>query len=73
MTEDQKEIRKLRKHLRDLTGHVDIWLKGIGNEMSKPSTVERGKTIAMICNHLNLQNDIAKRFGLARKSKTQQE
>jgi hypothetical protein len=56
-----------RKHLRDLTRHVTECLAAIDGEMAKPSSPERGKRIAAICNALNMSNDMAKRFGLGQR------
>ncbi len=58
------ECRDLKKHLRDLTEVVTQCLAAYDAEMCKPSNSDRGSRIAKISNALNLQNDIAKRFGL---------
>lgn len=63
-----RQARELRKHLRDLTATVKICLEHLDAEMAKPSSPERGGKIARISNALNLQNDIARRFGLGEKS-----
>lgn len=60
----QRQARELKKHLRDLTVCVTQCLAALDAEMLKPSTPERGSRIARISNALNLQNDIARRFGL---------
>ena len=67
--DDAKKLRDARKHLRDLTRGVEACLRAIDAEMAKPSSCERGKRIAAICNKLNLCNDIAKRYGLAPTTK----
>lgn len=59
--------RELKRQLRELTKAVSACLAAIGSEMARPSTPERGKRIAAVCNHLNLQNDMAKRFGLGQR------
>lgn len=61
---ERKKNRELTKHLRDLTYTVIQCLAALDAEMVKPSNPERGKRIAQISNTLNLQNDIARRFGL---------
>lgn len=58
---------ELRKHLRDLTKSVETCLAALDAEMAGKSSHERGKRVAAICNHLNLTNDMAKRFGLGLK------
>lgn len=67
LSEDQKELRNLRKHLRNLVARCEFTTQALDIEMAKPSTEARGKTIAMICNHLNLQTDIARRYALAKR------
>ena len=64
MTDEERQIRTLRQYLRNLTRDVGYCLDALANEMRTPSTVERGKRIAAICNKLNLSNDSAKRYGL---------
>lgn len=60
----EKDARRFKKYLVQLTKDVQICLKAIDIEMRKPSTVERGKNIAKICNALEMQNDKARYFGL---------
>lgn len=62
-----REARELKKHLRDLTNTVTQCLAAYDAEMAKPSSPERGGRIAKISNALNLQNDIARRFGLGER------
>jgi hypothetical protein len=56
--------RELREHLRGLVSVCESTLRLLDEEMKKPSDAERGKRIAAICNRLELQKDMAKRFGL---------
>lgn len=65
---EKRKVRELTKHLRDLTATVKICLDHLDTEMAKPSGPERGGRIARISNALNLQNDIARRFGLGERS-----
>ena len=60
------------KYLDSLTRSVTHALAALDEEMLKPSSVQRGKKIALICNLLQVQNDLAKRFGLGlgRKEKS---
>ena len=53
-----------RTALIKLTKMVVISLSRIDKEMKKPSTVERGRNIAKICNDLDLVNDSTMRFDL---------
>ena len=59
-----RELRHAKKYLRELTRAVTQALAALDAEMKKPSTNERGQRIAKISNFLELQNDLAKRFGL---------
>jgi hypothetical protein len=61
---DRQRLRRARKELRDLIGTVDHCCKAMDKAMSGPSTLDRGKRIAAITNALDLQRQIAKRFGL---------
>lgn len=58
------ELRAMKKHLRDLSAVVGQCVTALDAEMKQPSTVARGSRIANITNALQLQNDIARRFGL---------
>jgi len=58
---------ELRAHLRNLTAVVTRAIADIDAEMRTPSTADRGKRIAQICNRMQLANDMAKRFGLSRR------
>ena len=60
----QIELRKIKKHLKNLTISVKQCLDAIDIEMKKPSSNERGKRIAKICNVLEMENDSARYFGL---------
>lgn len=60
----RRQYRDVRKYLVSLVCVCEEVLRHLDAEMKKPSTVERGKRIAKICNHLELHKDLAKRFGL---------
>lgn len=64
MTEAERQSRKHKKYLKQLTASVSKVIEAIDKEMKKPSSTERGKNIAALTNWLELQNDMAKRFGL---------
>lgn len=59
-----REVRKLRKHLRDLTAAVSTHLAVLDAIMKAPSTPERGQFVARLANRLNVANDGALHFGL---------
>jgi len=59
-----KQAKEYKKHLTELTNAVLIALKAIDEEMDKPSSNERGKRIAKICNELDMANDSARFFAL---------
>lgn len=63
----RRERTALRDQLRDLTCTVSRAIAALDAEMQQPSTVERGKRIAQICNGMQLANDCAKRFGLGKE------
>lgn len=64
LTPDQKEIRRLRSYLKDLTTTVSATLASMDQAMKVPSTFTRGRHIARLMNTLNMQNDAARHFGL---------
>lgn len=64
---ERRKVRELTKHLRDITACVTICLTHLDAEMARLSSPERGGRIARISNALNLQNDIARRFGLGER------
>lgn len=59
-----KTINEHKKHLIELTKTVIHFLDQINDEMKKPSSFERGRRIAKLCNFLDLENDGAMHFGL---------
>lgn len=64
ITPEQHQIRALRRHLRDLTAVVAQAIAALDTEMKQPSTLERGKRVARVCNALEMANDRARHFGL---------
>jgi len=62
-----RTARQYRKDLDLLTKEVKLFLAQFDVEMSKPSTRERGERVAKLTNDLELANDIAIRYGLAKK------
>lgn len=64
MTDAERQTRELRRYLRNLTQSVDHFLVRLDAKMKEPSTEDRGRFIARVANDLDLQNQIAKRFGL---------
>ena len=61
---EKRKVRELRKHLKNLTAMTAAAIKALDAEMAKPSDLGRGKRIAKITNALEMQKDIAVKFGL---------
>ena len=59
-----KSAREMKKYFLSLTSTVKAYLVLIDIEMKAPSTNERRKRIAALMNKLEMQNDIARHFGL---------
>ena len=59
-----KAARKMKKDFRSLTDTVKAYLVRMDVKMKEPSTIERGREIAALMNKLEIQNDIARHFGL---------
>jgi hypothetical protein len=57
LTQDQREIRKLKLRLKELSGFVAVAIEAIDRQMKNPSSPERGSKIAKIFNALELKND----------------
>lgn len=62
----RRQAREVKKYLAALTKTVQRAIEAIDAEMLKPNSFERGKRIAKITNVLELQNDMALRFGLGK-------
>jgi hypothetical protein len=60
----QKEARELRKQLESLAKAVMTYLAHLDVLMKEPSTEERGRKIARLCNALDMENDRARYFSL---------
>jgi len=60
----RKEALKQKKGLRKLTDTVQGFLARFDLLMKEPSTVERGKKLALLANQLELANDSARHFTL---------
>lgn len=69
---ERRKSRELGKYLRELTRVVLEHLSEIDKEMRGPSTLERGRRIAALCNQLELANDRARHFGLGDSLKKRQ-
>lgn len=59
--------KQVREQLKALTKVAQQCLDALDAEMAKPSSPERGQRIAAIANALNLQNSMARRFGLGER------
>lgn len=64
MTDEQREVRHLRKYLRECVDAVSCVIFSIDQTMQGPSTPERGKRLAAATNALALARDSAAHFGL---------
>lgn len=64
MTDEQRQIRELRKWLKLLTRSVSAFIKLADDELSKPSDYKRGQRMAGWVNSLEIHNDEARHFGL---------
>lgn len=64
------EERKLKKHLKELVKAIEIHLAQLDKAMQGPSTPERGKQVAQLCNALEIEKDRARFFGLDIDPKT---
>jgi alpha-amylase/alpha-mannosidase (GH57 family) len=64
------ECRAAKRELRSLIVFTESFLKLMDEEMKQPSTIQRGRRIAMALNRLEMQKDIAKRFGLPARKRT---
>jgi hypothetical protein len=60
----KRELRETRSNLRDLVACVDSFLKQMDTVMAAPADVKRGMKVARLTSALDLQNQIAKRYGL---------
>lgn len=58
------DLRRRMRLIRDLVETAEAVITALDLEMQKPSDVERGRRVALICNTLELAKDRAKHFGL---------
>jgi hypothetical protein len=58
------EERKLRQHLRDVTGTLSVCLRVLDAVMKEPPSAENGRRVARILNVIEMANDSARHFGL---------
>ena len=64
MTPQARELRDLRRILKDHTNAVVTFLRGLDAEMKRPDSNDRGRRIAQMANNLAIDNDMARHFGL---------
>jgi hypothetical protein len=62
--EGQREAKKYRKALEELTASVWGYLSQVDLLMKQPDSHERGKKLASLSNQLELANDRARHFTL---------
>lgn len=67
MTDEQKQIRELRKWLKLLTRSVSAFIDLMDKEIPQASSLERGQRMAGWVNSLQVHNDQARHFGLGEK------
>ena len=60
----EKDAKRYKKYLKQLTADVAKCIDALDYTMEKPHTVERDKAIAKINNALEMANDQAWHFGL---------
>jgi hypothetical protein len=65
-----KDERKLRKDLKRLALAVRSHLSLLEQVMRQPESRKRGEAVARLCNALELENDVAIRFGLGLDQRT---
>ena len=75
MTPEEREIRKLRKHLADLTNAAMACVRGLDAAMEQPdsSGLGQGERIARLANDLEMAGDRARHFGLGINLRTGEE
>lgn len=64
ITPEQREIRKLKKHLRGLTMQVMTTIAAVDRHMTMAESNVRGKLVSEAMNALEMSNDSARYFGL---------
>lgn len=64
MTDEQRKIRDLTKHMKDLTSSVEGFLARLDVVMRQPSSEAKGRRIAKLSNDLEMANDTVRYFGL---------
>lgn len=67
--EVRRELRELKKSLRKLTESVYFHLARLDKLMSEPATSLRVIKVARLANALEIENDIAVRYGLGESFK----
>jgi hypothetical protein len=65
----RKQAKDATRHLKLLIATAKWACAALDAEMAKPSTPDRGSRIAKICNVLEMEADMAKRFGLTRRKR----
>jgi hypothetical protein len=60
----KRDARRYKQYLRSLADATEAFLTRLDVLMRQPSTVERGREIARLCNALEMEKDRAWHFGL---------
>ena len=64
------ELKESEKYLKSLTLAVSVFLKTLEGVMHMPTSPERGRRVAELANALDMENDLARHFGLGIDLKT---
>jgi hypothetical protein len=64
LSSDAKKARHYKAALTSFIAIVEANLRMIDDIMQEPESHERGRKIAHVVNNIELQKDIAKRYGL---------
>ncbi len=64
MTADEREIKRLKANLKQLTDAVMLYIRRMDDLSGQPSTAEVGRQKAALINGLEMDNDRARYNGL---------
>ena len=60
----RREAREYKKHLKHITAAVRVYVAALDRVMATPHSHGRDQEIARLTNSLELENDMARHFGL---------
>ena len=64
LSEDAKKARHYKKALKDLIEVLEANIRHFDSVAKEPSSPQKGERLAAVMNNIELQKDLAKRFGL---------